>query len=281
MKLCRIGPVGQEKPALVDRENQLRDLSGIIPDIFGATLSPEHLAKIAAVSVDSLPRIQGQPRYGVPVANPPKFVCIGLNYSEHAAEGNFPIPTEPVVFLKANSAICGANDDVMQPLNSTKLDWEIELGVVIGQKARNVTKEAALNYVAGYCIVNDVSERAFQMQSSQWDKGKGCDTFGPTGPWLVTKDEVPDPQVLGMKLTVNGQVMQKGNTKTMIFDVKTIISYLSRYMTLMPGDIIATGTPSGVGLGKKPEPIWLKTGDIVELTIEGLGRQQQKVVPYN
>jgi 2-keto-4-pentenoate hydratase/2-oxohepta-3-ene-1,7-dioic acid hydratase in catechol pathway len=280
MKLCRVGPPGQEKPAIVDLEGRLRDLSGVVSDIDSSVVTRERLAALAATPLESLPLVAGQPRYGVPVANPSKFICIGLNYSEHAAEGNLPLPSEPIIFLKANSAIVGPDDDIMQPIGSTKLDWEIELGVVIGEKARNVSREAALDYVAGYCIVNDVSERAFQMQSSQWDKGKGCDTFGPTGPWLVTTDEIPDPQSLGMKLSVNGKRMQNGVTRTMIFDVRTIVSYVSRHMTLMPGDIIATGTPSGVGLGKKPEPIWLKPGDVVELSIDGLGQQLQKVVPY-
>ncbi|PTM41837.1 fumarylacetoacetate hydrolase family protein [Bosea sp. 124] len=280
MKLCRIGQPGQEKPALVDRDGGLRDLSGILPDLGGAALSAAGLAKLAAIDPASLPLVAGSPRYGVPVAGTSKFICIGLNYSEHAAEANLPTPPEPIVFLKANSAICGPNDDTVVPLNSTKLDWEVELGIVIGETARNVAPDKALDVVAGYCVINDVSERAFQMQSTQWDKGKGCDTFGPTGPWLVTRDEIPDPQALGMWLTVNGKTMQDGNTRTMIFDVRTIVSYVSRYMTLMPGDIIATGTPSGVGMGKKPEPIWLKPGDVVELGIAGLGQQKQAIVPY-
>lgn len=280
MKLCRIGQPGQEKPALVDNTGQLRDLSSILPEIDGAALSQASLAKLAALDPASLPRVSGSPRYGVPVANTSKFICIGLNYSEHAAESNLPIPAEPIVFLKAPSAICGPNDDTIVPLNSTKLDWEVELGIVIGEAGRNVPLENALDVVAGYCLINDVSERAFQMQSTQWDKGKGCDSFGPTGPWLVTKDEIEDPQQLGMWLKVNGVTMQDGNTRTMIFDVKTIVSYVSRYMTLMPGDIIATGTPSGVGMGKKPEPIWLKAGDVVELGIDGLGQQKQTVVAY-
>ena len=280
MKLCRVGQPGQEKPALVDRDGRLRDLSSVLPDIDGAALSRARLEELAAVKPESLPVIDGSPRYGVPIARISKFVCIGLNYSEHAAESNLPIPPEPIVFLKATSAICGPNDDTIQPLNSTKLDWEVELGIVIGEVARNVSLENALDVVAGYCVVNDISERAFQMQSSQWDKGKGCDTFGPTGPWLVTKDEIPDVQNLSMRLSVNGKTMQDGSTRTMIFDVKTIVSYLSRYMTLMPGDVIATGTPSGVGAGQKPSPIWLKPGDTVELSIEGLGTQRQTVVPY-
>lgn len=280
MKLCRIGQPGQEKPALVDRDGRLRDLSGVLPDLRSAALSAAGLAKLAAIDPASLPLVAGSPRYGVPVAGTSKFICIGLNYSEHAAESNLPTPPEPIVFLKANSAICGPNDDTVVPLNSTKLDWEVELGIVIGETARNVAPDKALDVVAGYCVINDVSERAFQMQSTQWDKGKGCDTFGPTGPWLVTRDEIPDPQALGMWLTVNGKTMQDGNTRTMIFDVRTIVSYVSRYMTLMPGDIIATGTPSGVGMGKKPEPIWLKPGDVVELGIAGLGQQKQTIVPY-
>jgi 2-keto-4-pentenoate hydratase/2-oxohepta-3-ene-1,7-dioic acid hydratase in catechol pathway len=280
MKLCRIGQPGQEKPALVDNDGRLRDLSGVIAEIDGSTLSQAGLARLAGLDPASLPAVSGSPRYGVPVACSSKFVCIGLNYSEHAAESNLPVPAEPIVFLKAPSAICGPDDDTVVPLNSTKLDWEVELGVVIGEVARNVPLERALDVVAGYCVVNDVSERAFQMQSSQWDKGKGCDSFGPTGPWLVTKDEVPDPQTLGMWLKVNGATMQDGSTRTMIFDVKSIVSYVSRYMTLMPGDIIATGTPSGVGMGKKPDPVWLKPGDVVELGIEGLGQQRQKVVAY-
>jgi len=280
MKLCRIGQPGQEKPALVDNDGRLRDLSGVIAEIDGSTLSQAGLARLAGLDPASLPAVSGTPRYGVPVAGSSKFVCIGLNYSEHAAESNLPVPAEPIVFLKAPSAICGPDDDTIVPLNSTKLDWEVELGVVIGEVARNVPLERALDVVAGYCVVNDVSERAFQMQSSQWDKGKGCDSFGPTGPWLVTKDEVQDPQTLGMWLKVNGATMQDGSTRTMIFDVKSIVSYVSRYMTLMPGDIIATGTPSGVGMGKKPDPVWLKPGDVVELGIEGLGQQRQKVVAY-
>jgi 2-keto-4-pentenoate hydratase/2-oxohepta-3-ene-1,7-dioic acid hydratase in catechol pathway len=280
MKLCRVGPPCQEKPALIDGKGQVRDLSSIVSDIDGAALSPARLAELARIAPESLPLVQGEFRYGVPVAGSSKFICIGLNYSEHAAESNLPIPSEPIIFLKAPSAICGPNDDTIVPLNSTKLDWEVELGVVIGSVGRNVPEERALDIVAGYCVVNDVSERAFQLQSSQWDKGKGCDSFGPTGPWIVTPDEVPDPQALGMWLSVNGTRMQDGSTRTMIFGVKPIISYVSRYMTLMPGDIIATGTPSGVGMGKKPEPVWLKPGDVVELGIEGLGAQRQTVVPY-
>ncbi|MFC7397169.1 fumarylacetoacetate hydrolase family protein [Chelatococcus sp. GCM10030263] len=280
MKLCRVGPKGQEKPALVDREGKLRDLSSVLPDIDGAALGRARLAELAALDTTRLPVVEGAPRYGAPVNGISKFICIGLNYSEHAAEANLKVPSEPIIFLKAPSAICGPNDDTIMPLNGSQLDWEVELGIVIGEIGRNVPEADALDVVAGYCLVNDVSERAFQMQTSQWDKGKGCDSFGPIGPWLVTKDEVPDPQALAMKTTVNGRTMQDGNTKTMIFGVKTLVSYVSRYMTLMPGDVIATGTPAGVGQGKKPEPIWLKPGDAVELEIAGLGRQRQTVVPY-
>ncbi|SMF36416.1 2-keto-4-pentenoate hydratase/2-oxohepta-3-ene-1,7-dioic acid hydratase (catechol pathway) [Tistlia consotensis] len=280
MKLCRVGQPGQEKPALVDRDGRLRDLSGVLADIDPSALSAARLAELAALAPADLPLVEGTPRHGAPVAGISKFVCIGLNYSEHAAESGLPEPSEPVVFLKAPSAICGPNDDTMVPFGSSRLDWEVELGVVIGARARNVGTDEALDAVAGYCVVNDVSERAFQLQSSQWDKGKGCDTFGPIGPWLVTRDEVPDPQALRLWLKVNGGTMQDGNTRTMIFDVKTIVSYVSRYMTLLPGDVIATGTPSGVGMGKKPEPIWLKAGDLVELGIDGLGSQRQKIVPY-
>ncbi|MFH5927348.1 fumarylacetoacetate hydrolase family protein [Roseomonas xinghualingensis] len=280
MKLCRVGPRGQERPALLDAEGRLRDLSGLVREIDGEALSVRRLAEIAAIPLASLPLIPGRPRYGAPVAGTSKFVCIGLNYSEHAAEAGLAVPSEPIVFLKAPSAICGPDDDTVQPLHSTRLDWEVELGVVIGSVARNVAEAEALDAVAGYCVLNDVSERAFQMQSSQWDKGKGCDSFGPTGPWLVTRDEVPDPQALRLWLSVNGRRMQDGSTRTMIFGVREIISYVSRYMTLLPGDIIATGTPAGVGMGLKPDPVWLQPGDVVELGIEGLGSQRQVVVPH-
>ena len=278
MKLCRVGARGAEKPAMLDAQGGLRDLSAVVADIDGSALA--RLDDLKAIDPATLPLIAGPQRYGAAVAGVSKFICIGLNYSEHAAEAGLAPPSEPIIFLKAPSAICGPDDDTMVPLNSSKLDWEIELGVVIGAMGRNVSEADALDIVAGYCVVNDVSERAFQMQSTQWDKGKGCDSFGPTGPWLVTRDEVPDPQALAMKLTVNGQVMQDGHTGTMIFGVRQLVSYVSRYMTLMPGDIIATGTPAGVGMGKKPEPVWLKPGDVVELEIAGLGRQRQKVVPY-
>ncbi len=280
MKLCRVGQPGQEKPAILDAEGGLRDLSGVLAEIDPAALAPQRLAALAGLDPAGLPPIEGRPRYGVPLAGISKYVCIGLNYSDHAAESGLPEPSEPIVFLKATSAICGPNDDTIQPLNSTKLDWEAELGVVIGRTCRNVGEAEALDHVAGYCVANDVSERAFQTQSTQWDKGKGCDSFGPLGPWLVTADEVADPQDLAIRLTVNGQVMQEGSTAKMIFSVRTIVSYLSRYMTLLPGDVIATGTPPGVGMGKKPEPIWLKPGDLVELSIAGLGSQRQTVVAY-
>ncbi|MGU3492934.1 fumarylacetoacetate hydrolase family protein [Xanthobacteraceae bacterium A53D] len=277
MKLARYGAPGAEKPALVSADGVLRDLSGVIADIDATLLSDEGLARLAAIDPASLPVVEGQPRFGVPWTGITKFVCIGLNYSDHAAESGLAVPSEPIIFLKANSAISGPDDPILQPRNSTKLDWEVELGVVIGRRARYVEPEDALAHVAGYCVVNDVSERAFQMQSSQWDKGKGCDSFGPIGPWLVTRDEVPDPQVLDMWLDVNGRRMQTGNTATMIFDVKTLVSYTSRYMTLEPGDIIATGTPPGVGMGIKPAPVYLNVGDVVELSIGDLGRQRQMV----
>lgn len=280
MKLCRFGAPGAEMPALVDRDGRLRDLSGVRPDIGPRELSPEGLAALAAIDPATLPLVEGEPRLGVPFAGMSKFICIGLNYSDHAAEAGMAVPSEPIIFLKAPSALSGPDDPIIQPPHSTRLDWEVELGVVIGTTARYVDEDDALAYVAGYCVVNDVSERAFQMQSSQWDKGKGCDTFGPVGPFLVTKDEVPDPQNLDMRLDVNGRRMQSGNTRTMIFGVRELIAYCSRYMTLLPGDIIATGTPPGVGMGMKPEPVWLRPGDVVELEIAGLGRQRQEITAH-
>ncbi len=280
MKLCRYGAPGAEKPGLVDGDGRLRDLSGICADIGPREISPEGLAALAAVDPASLPEVEGRPRFGVPYSGMSKFVCIGLNYSDHAAEAGMAVPDEPIIFLKAPSALSGPDDPIIQPPHSTRLDWEVELGVVIGTTARHVNAADALDFVAGYCVVNDVSERAFQMQSSQWDKGKGCDTFGPVGPLLVTRDEVPDPQNLDMRLDVNGRRMQSGNTSTMIFGVQEIIAYCSRYMTLLPGDIIATGTPPGVGMGMKPEPVWLRPGDVVELEIAGLGRQRQQVTAH-
>jgi 2-keto-4-pentenoate hydratase/2-oxohepta-3-ene-1,7-dioic acid hydratase in catechol pathway len=281
VKLVRYGKSGQEKPGLVDKEGKLRDLSGHIKDIGPAQLSPKELAKLSKIKPESLPLVKGKPRFGVPVQGVDKFLAIGLNYSDHAAESNMPIPKEPIMFLKANTSLSGPNDDVMLPKGSKKSDWEVELGVVIGTKAQYVSKKDALKHVAGYCVVNDVSEREYQLErGGTWDKGKGCDTFGPVGPWLVTADEIKDPQKLGMWLDVNGKRYQTGSTKTMIFDVATIISYASQFMTLMPGDIITTGTPPGVGAGVKPKARFLKAGDVMALGIEGLGEQKQQVIAY-
>jgi 2-keto-4-pentenoate hydratase/2-oxohepta-3-ene-1,7-dioic acid hydratase in catechol pathway len=281
MKLCRYGKPGYEKPGVIDSEGKLRDLSKVVENIGPNEISPRGLKVLAKLKPETLPLVSGNPRFGVPYVGIGKFVAIGLNYSDHAKEAGLPLPSEPIVFMKATTCINGPNDDVIQPKNSTKLDWEIELGIVIGQQARYVDESEALNYVAGYTIVNDVSERAFQMATSQWDKGKGFDTSGPIGPWLVTTDEIKDPQNLDMLLEVNGKKMQSGNTRTMVFDCAKIISHVSHYMTLLPGDIIATGTPPGVGLGIKPTPIFLKPGDVMRLTIQGLGEQKQKVVAYS
>jgi 2,4-diketo-3-deoxy-L-fuconate hydrolase len=278
MKLCRYGKAGQEKPGVIDAQGKLRDLSKVVAEIDADALSPRNLARITQIKSDSLPVVTGNPRFGLPFTGISKYVAIGLNYSDHAAEAGMAVPTEPIIFMKALSCLCGPNDDTVMPRHATKLDWECELAVVIGSKAQYVSEADALNYVAGYCVANDVSERAFQLQSSQWDKGKGCDTFGPIGPWLVTSDEVADPQNLDMWLDVNGQRMQAGNTRTMIFGVRKLVSYCSQYMTLLPGDVICTGTPPGVGMGKKPNPVYLKVGDVVTLGIEGLGQQQQKIV---
>ena len=278
MKLVRYGANGSEKPGLLDDTGQLRDLSGHIADITGSTLDDTSIAKLRAIDQTSLPIVVGDPRVGPCVGNIGKFLCIGLNYSDHAAETGAKIPEHPILFFKANSAIVGAYDDVVMPRGSEQTDWEVELGVVIGKTAKYVSKDDALSYVAGYCIVNDVSERHFQANlTGQWTKGKSCDTFGPTGPWMVTRDEVEDPQNLKMTLDVNGKRMQTGNTATMIFTVAEIIEHLSKLFTLHPGDVITTGTPPGVGLGIKPTPIFLKKGDVMELTIEGLGQQRQKV----
>ena len=278
MKLVRYGANGSEKPGLLDETGQLRDLSGHIADITGSTLDDASIAKLRAIDQTSLPIVVGDPRVGPCVGNIGKFLCIGLNYSDHAAETGAKIPEHPILFFKANSAIVGAYDDVVMPRGSEQTDWEVELGVVIGKTAKYVSKDDALSYVAGYCIVNDVSERHFQANlTGQWTKGKSCDTFGPTGPWMVTRDEVEDPQNLKMTLDVNGKRMQTGNTATMIFTVAEIIEHLSKLFTLHPGDVITTGTPPGVGLGIKPTPIFLKKGDVMELTIEGLGQQRQKV----
>ncbi len=280
MKLCRYGKPGYEKPGMIDGEGKLRDLSKIVDNLGPNEISPRGLKMLTRVKPESLPLVNGTPRYGVPYVGIGKFVAIGLNYSDHAKEAGLPIPQEPIVFMKATTCISGPGDDVIQPRNSTKLDWEVELGVVIGTTARYVDEEWALNHVAGYCIVNDVSERSFQMATTQWDKGKGFDTAGPIGPWLVTTDEIRDPQMLDMKLEVNGRTMQSGNTRTMVFNVAKLISHVSQYMTLLPGDVIATGTPPGVGLGMKP-PVFLKPGDVMRLTIAGLGEQNQRVVAYS
>jgi 2-keto-4-pentenoate hydratase/2-oxohepta-3-ene-1,7-dioic acid hydratase in catechol pathway len=281
MKLCRYGKAGYEKPGVIDGEGRLRDLSRVVQNIGPNEISPRQLKTLSRLKPETLPLVNSNPRFGVPYVGIGKFVAIGLNYSDHAKEAGLPIPSEPIVFMKATTCINGPNDDIVQPRNSTKLDWEIELGVVIGTQARYVSEADALSHVAGYCIVNDVSERAFQMATTQWDKGKGFDTAGPIGPWLVTTDEISDPQNLQMALELNGKRMQSGNTRTMVFSVAKIISHVSQYMTLLPGDIIATGTPPGVGLGVKPEPVFLKPGDVMHLTIEGLGEQRQKVVPFS
>jgi 2-keto-4-pentenoate hydratase/2-oxohepta-3-ene-1,7-dioic acid hydratase in catechol pathway len=286
MKLVRFGPVGREKPGMIDINGQLRDLSAVIPDIGAAQLDDKTLAKLAKLKTDTLPKVRGNPRMGCPISHVGKFIAIGLNYADHAAESNLPVPAEPVVFMKANSCVQGPNDAVMLPKGSEKSDWEVELGVVIGSKTSYVSQAQALNHVAGYCVVNDVSERAFQLERGMtWDKGKGCDTFGPIGPWLVTRDEVPNPQRLGLWLDLNGVRMQTGNTKTMVFNVAKLVSYVSQFMTLMPGDVITTGTPPGVGMGRKNKngksaPLFLKAGDVMHLGIDGLGEQTQHVVAY-
>ena len=280
MKLLRYGPAGQEKPGLLDASGTIRDLSGRIPDLAGEALSPAGLAKLAALDPASLPAVPGTPRLGPPVSGMKNLVCIGLNYADHAAETGAPVPKEPIVFLKSLGALCGPNDDVIIPKNSVKTDWEVELCIVIGSRAKCVAEEQALEHVAGYAVGNDVSEREWQIErGGSWDKGKGCDTFGPLGPWLVTKDEVPDPQNLSMFLDIDGKRMQNGSTRTMIFGVKTVVSYVSHMITLHPGDVIFTGTPPGVGLGMKP-PVFLKAGQTMRLGIEGLGEQTQKTVAY-
>ncbi|MBL8288606.1 MAG: fumarylacetoacetate hydrolase family protein [Rubrivivax sp.] len=281
MKLLRHGPLGREKPALLDATGTLRDLSGLIADITPATLSPAGLAALRALDASKLPSVP-QGRLAVPWAGMGKFIAIGLNFADHAAESNLPIPKEPIVFTKAVSCAVGANHAVVLPKGSVKADWEVELGVVIGSRARYVSEAEALKHVAGYCVVNDVSEREFQIErGSQWDKGKGCDTFGPIGPWLVTADEVGDPQNLAMWLEVNGKRFQNGNTKTMIFGVAKLVSYVSEFITLEPGDCITTGTPPGVGMGVKPSPVYLKAGDVMRLGIDKLGEQQQTVHAWN
>ena len=278
MKLVRYGKPGKEKPGLIDADGKLRDLSGVIANLGPDQLSPKALAKLAKVKTAKLPLVRGNPRYGVPFTGATKFVAIGLNYTDHAAETGNALPKEPIIFHKTLNCMQGPNDDVMMPKGSTKTDWEIELGIVIGTRACNVSKKEALNHVAGYVLCNDVSERAFQIErGGQWTKGKGCDTFGPIGPWLVTTDEIANPQKLDMWLDVNGQSKQRGNTKNMIFDCATLVSYCSQFFTLYPGDIITTGTPAGVGLATKN---FLKAGDIVTLGITGLGEQRQKIIKY-
>jgi 2,4-didehydro-3-deoxy-L-rhamnonate hydrolase len=280
MKLVRYGRIGKEKPGLIDGDGKLRDLSSIISELGPDQLSDKVLTRLAKLKPETLPRVRGNPRRGVPIAQVGKFIGIGLNYSDHAAEAGMPIPKEPIVFMKATTSLSGADDPIMLPKGSLKSDWEVELGVVIGTLARSVSEKDALLHVAGYCIVNDVSEREYQLERGpQWDKGKGCDTFGPVGPWLVTRDEIPNPQRLDLWLDLNGQRVQSGNSKTMIFSVAKIVSYLSRFMTLMPGDIITTGTPPGVGMGMKPQR-FLQRGDTLSLGITGLGEQRQKVVAY-
>jgi 2-keto-4-pentenoate hydratase/2-oxohepta-3-ene-1,7-dioic acid hydratase in catechol pathway len=279
MKLLRVGAPGAEKPALLDAHDTLRDLSGHVRDIDGEALSPASLTKLAAIAPATLPAIEGSPRIGACVARPLNFVCIGLNYADHAAETNNPIPKEPIVFLKSLGAFSGPFDNVHIPRGSTKTDWEVELGIIIGTKASYVSEADAMDHVAGYSVVNDVSERAFQIErGGTWDKGKGCDTFGPTGPWMVTKDEVPNPQDLALWCEVDGKRMQNGSTRTMIFGVRALVSYVSHFITLHPGDVIATGTPPGVGMGQKPEPIFLRAGQVMRLGIAGLGVQEQKTV---
>jgi ureidoglycolate lyase len=282
MKLLRVGPKGSEKPAIIAKDGSIRDLSGVVGDIGGSTLLPEGLAKIAGTDIDLLPKLEASERIGPCVANVGKFICIGLNYADHAAETGAPIPAEPIIFMKATSAIIGPNDDVIIPKNAIKPDWEVELAIVIGKEARYVEEADAFDHVAGYCVCNDVSERHFQTErGGTWDKGKGADTFGPIGPWLVTKDEVADPQNLSMWLEVDGHRYQNGSTKTMIFGVAKVVSYVSQFMSLQPGDVITTGTPPGVGMGIKPEPVWLKPGNVMHLGIEGLGEQKQNVRAYS
>jgi 2-keto-4-pentenoate hydratase/2-oxohepta-3-ene-1,7-dioic acid hydratase in catechol pathway len=282
MKLVRFGAPGREKPGMLDAQGRIRDLSKVIPDIAGDELSPTGLAKLRKVNVDKLPIVRGTPRIGPCVGKVGNFIAIGLNYSDHAAESGMPVPEEPIIFNKAPTCICGPNDDTMIPKQSAKLDYEVELGVVIGSRARYLAKNKAMDAVAGYCLANDVSERVFQIERSggQWTNGKGCETFGPLGPWLVTKDEIRDPQRLNMWLTVNGESRQKGSTRTMVFGVAHLVWYCSQFFVLKPGDVIVTGTPPGVGLGFKPEPKFLKAGDVVRLGIDGLGEQQQKIAKF-
>ena len=279
MKLLRYGEKGQERPALLDNNGQLRDLSAVVTDIAGDTLSPQSIARLQEIDPSTLPLVQGSARIGACVGQVGKFICIGLNYADHAAETGAAIPAEPVVFNKWTSAIVGPNDNVEIPRNSRKTDWEVELGVVIGTGGRYISESDAMEHVAGYCVINDVSERAFQLElGGTWDKGKGCDTFGPLGPWLVTRDEIADPHQLDLWLEVDGKRYQNGNTRTMIFQIPKIVSYLSQFMSLQPGDVISTGTPPGVGLGIKPEPVYLRAGQHIRLGISGLGEQNQRTV---
>jgi 2-keto-4-pentenoate hydratase/2-oxohepta-3-ene-1,7-dioic acid hydratase in catechol pathway len=280
MKLVRFGPPGREKPGIIDKDGHIRNLSKLVPDITGETISPAGLAKIRKAKIEKLPRVSGKPRLGPPVGGTRHFIAIGLNYSDHAAEVGMPIPPEPIIFSKAPSSLCGPNDNIIVPKGSTKLDWEVELGLVIGRRAQYIPSvEKALDYVAGYCLANDVSERQFQIErAGQWIKGKSAENFGPLGPWLVTKDEIKDPQNLKMWLTVNGESRQKGSTRTMIFGAAHIVWYCSQFFIMEPGDVIVTGTPPGVAHGMKENPKWLKPGDVVRLGIEGLGEQQAKVV---
>jgi 2,4-diketo-3-deoxy-L-fuconate hydrolase len=282
MKLLRYGPVGHEKPGVIDRAGVVRDLSGQLSDLTPEYLSAASLRRLAGLDLSSLPVVAGAPRLGVPVAGVGKFIAVGLNYADHAVEAGLPVPKEPVLFTKAISCLSGPNDDVMLPKDSKKSDWEVELAVIIGTRARYVEEAQALNYVAGYCVVNDVSEREYQIErGGTWDKGKGCDTFGPVGPWLVTPDEVGDPQKLNLWLDLNGERRQTGSTRTMIFGIAMLVAYISRFITLEPGDLVTTGTPPGVGMGVKPEPRFLRPGDIMTLGIERLGEQAQKVVGWS
>ena len=279
MKLLRYGLAGQERPGILDKDGKVRDLSSVVTDINGATLSDESLKNIAALDINSLPLVDDPIRFGPCINHVGKFICIGLNYADHAAESGAAVPAEPVVFMKATSAITGPNDNVIKPRNSTKLDWEVELGIIIGKHSSYVELEDALDHIAGYCVINDISERNFQLErpGGQWDKGKGCDTFGPIGPYMVTKDEVPDPLNLNLWLNVNGKTFQNGSTNKMVYGPEFLVHYLSQFMSLQPGDIISTGTPPGVGLGQKP-PLYLEVGDVMELGIEGMGSQTQRVV---
>jgi 2-keto-4-pentenoate hydratase/2-oxohepta-3-ene-1,7-dioic acid hydratase in catechol pathway len=281
MKLVRFGPPGREKPGILDADGRIRDLSKVVPDLAGDALSPRGLAKIKKAAAGKLPVVKGKPRIGACVGRVGNFIGIGLNYADHAAESGVPLPKEPVIFNKSPSCICGPNDDTMMPKDATKLDYEIELGIVIGSRARYLSKSKAMDVVAGYCLANDVSERAFQHErEGQWTKGKSSETFGPLGPWLVTKDEIKDPQNLDMRLTVNGETRQKGSTKTMVFDCEHLVWYCSQFMVLEPGDVIVTGTPPGVAMGMKPEPKYLKVGDVVHLSMTGVGEQTQKIVKF-